>query len=261
MDDRHEVDMGTMVVHLSCPNCGQPSNVEVGLGVTVGQQQAERQPDPSRSLVVYQSTNRAGRKDATGAFKPEALAFQKLHDIAPGRMLPVPHGLTAANKARRVLDYLEGVNAGALDAFIYFGHGTATSFPSMGFGRGSSFYGDRRAYELAAQLGRVGSDRLVVALYACTTGKGFGVADWLGDMLRETWSKPGARVFAHRGKGHTTKYPFAEYSGEGTSDEGIAVIERTDPLWKAWVARLQDDQAFRLGLPFMTQDEIREALA
>ena len=55
MDDKHELHMGTMVVHLRCPNCGQPSNFEVGLEVTVGQQQAD-QFDPSRSLVVYQST-------------------------------------------------------------------------------------------------------------------------------------------------------------------------------------------------------------
>jgi len=249
-----------MKAKYSCPHCGGPMNVEVTeVSVKITRESTSRKLDPAMSLVVYQSTNRAGRHDATGAFKPEALEYKRLHSVSPKLMLPIPHGLDAVNKARKVLGALRGIGDGQLDAFVYFGHGTTKSFPSMGFGLG--FSGDRDVRQLAAEIARVGGGNIFVCLYACLTGKGFGVADWLGDELRDRLDEPGARVFAHLGAGHTTKFPFAEYSGEGAGDLGVPVIGSKDPLWRKWVNKLQNDQAFRLSIPFMTKQEIREALA
>jgi len=162
-----------MKAKYSCPHCGGPMNVEVTeVSVKITRESTSRKLDPAMSLVVYQSTNRAGRHDATGAFKPEALEYKRLHSVSPKLMLPIPHGLDAVNKARKVLGALRGIGDGQLDAFVYFGHGTTKSFPSMGFGLG--FSGDRDVRQLAAEIARVGGGNIFVCLYACLTGKGFG---------------------------------------------------------------------------------------
>lgn len=241
-----------------CPHCEGGIECRVEHDFTIGLPKEELIV-PLRTIVVYQSTNRKGRKDATGAFKPEAFAFQEMHKIHSRNMIPIPHSLAPAKRARKVLELLDCRIARSIDCFAYFGHGTQKSFPSMGFGRG--LYGDRDVRKLSEELGRVGRPNLVVVLYACLTGKGFGVADWLGDELREQHNMPKARVIAHLGKGHTTKYPFVEYSGEGAGDLGVPIITKSDPLWSKWYHRLQNDQSFRLSLPFLSTQDIRKMLS
>jgi hypothetical protein len=210
-----------------------------------------------KCLVIYQSTNRKGRKDATGAFIAEAQAFQKIHGVNNQDMIAIPHELERDHKSLIVLQALIDRRGQALDAVVYFGHGTPKGLPSMGIGirttQGVADYKKLRLFAkaIAESVNPYGR----VVLYACLAGKDIGFADKLDHQLPET-----VRTIAHLTAGHTSWNPRTEYSGEGPTNSGIAIVKVSSELWARWIDRLKHNQKFRLSFPFMSQLEIENVL-
>ena len=206
-----------------------------------------------KALVFHTSTNRKGKHDASGAFNPEARAFQKLHEIPDEHMLGIPHGLKPWTRRKRFENQCRAHADGTFDAVVYFGHGTPRGLPGLGYRVGNDGH-DRMASIVASVLSSSGR----VVLYACLAGKGFGFADRLAVSLR--YRDPKAEVIAHLSKGHTSWNPVCEYSGRGKGRTGLPIIGRRNALWQKWVKRLREDQAFRLSFPFMDVLEIAREL-
>ncbi len=74
-------------------------------------------------LVFYSNTNTGKKKDATGAFIPEAKAFAKIHKIPKENMIGVKCPHVARVKRRKIV--LQAIESfpGRLDAIAFFGHG------------------------------------------------------------------------------------------------------------------------------------------
>jgi hypothetical protein len=206
-----------------------------------------------KALVFYTSTDRKGKKDATGAFIPEAEAFQKLWNVPEVNMRAISHQLSVNQRRFSFESLCRNSIPGEFDAVVYFGHGTTRGLPGLGYQLWNDGH-DRMAEHLAIPLKRKGR----VALYACLAGKGFGFADRLAFSLR--YRAPDAEVISHLTAGHTSWNPWAEYSGRGPRHTGQDVISRKDALWSAWVERLRNDQPFRLWFPFVDVSQIRTAL-
>lgn len=203
-----------------------------------------------KALVFFTSTNRKGRKDATGAFIPEAKAFAKIHGVPKRDLIAVPQDIPLWDRrwiVRKALQKRAGV-ATAYDAVIYLGHGTPTSLPGLGLRQNNlAWFADG----VAGLIGWKG----VLVLYACSAGKGFGVADRIDVELADRGFKE-VRTVAHLTPGHASWNPYAEYSGEGPTSRGVPIIAKGSKVWQRWISALRNNQWFRLSFPFMTQSEI-----
>lgn len=225
---------------------------------------------PKNCLVIYQSTNRKNRKDATGAFIPEAKAFQKIHGVPDGNMIPIPHDMKRHvrwSKFSFSLNFEKMIIDNKLDAIVYFGHGTPRSLPLIGAKMsprdlhliGNVRVAKRTSADMAKRIVNcIKSDGKVI-LYACLAGKGFGFADRLDEHFADL-GRPYIRTISHITAGHTSWNPNAEYSGEGPDRMGVPIIKKSDPLWKKWISALRSNQWFRLSFPFMSVAEIRSRL-
>lgn len=203
-----------------------------------------------KALVFYTSTNRKGQHDSSGAFKPEALAFAKIHGVAKTDMIPVPQDIPLWDRrwlVNRVLDKA-GERRDLYDAVAYFGHGTTTSLPGMG-------YPQAQIPKLVGLLAQVLAPNAVIVLYACSAGKGFGFADRLDVALAKAGREDVCTV-SHLTAGHVSINPHCEYSGEGPMQWGTPIVAKTSPLWGRWVSALRNNQWFRLSFPFLTWNDI-----
>jgi hypothetical protein len=176
-----------------------------------------------KAIVFHTSTDRKGRHDATGAFVPEAKAFAKIHGVAPSDMIAVPQNIPVWDR-RGMVRYAFRAQAsrGVLfDAVVYFGHGTKTSLPGLG-------YREAQLRQLAALIRGVLRPGGHVVLYACSSGKGYGFADKLDQAIEDSGLGP-VKTVAHLTAGHVSINPHTEYSGEGPTLSGVPIIAPTDP--------------------------------
>ena len=165
------------------------------------------------TIIIYSSKNVKGRKDATGAFIPEAKAFAKYHGIPEENMLGVPcPGMKADKRRAMVTDFIKNGPCREIDMIAWFGHGYSSGI-QFGFTKNNVF-------DLLDALLFKANDDLKQVLYACSTasankesrnirmpGTDGGFADTLRDeMFREGFR--GGWVDAHLQPGHTTKNPY-----------------------------------------------------
>ena len=146
------------------------------------------------------SRNSAGKKDATGAFLPEARAWcaemgADMHELDPS--------VGAGAMRNRVLAVLQ--QAERPEAVAFFCHGWATGI-QLGF------KGAREA-QLLGECIAARNPECVLVLYCCSTGQGFA--------RQVAAAMPKGVVWAHETRGHTTRNPMLTYS------QGAA----TTPLW------------------------------
>lgn len=193
-----------------------------------------------KSLILYTSTDRKGKHDATGAFIPEARAFEILHG---GIFVPIPQIIPKWERKEKVKRYL--LSNQDIDNIIYFGHGTPRGLPGLGY----------TLANINQLVKLIPSTVKTIVLYACLAGKGFGFGDKLDTLL-----PPYVKTISHLTAGHTSWNPFSEYSGEGPNKSGIPIIGKKDILWRKWIKALKEDQSFRLSFPFMSSLEIRSYL-
>jgi len=178
--------------------------------------------------------NSPNKSDATGAFIPEAKAFQKLHG---GSLVFIDNTQLHAGRAKQVLTALKAHADHSLDVVAFFGHGVSSGTPSFGFDlRGGSR--GLKAEILADELNRVLKSGGKILMYCCLLAKDPRGFAWV--LSHETE----LAVYAHSTAGHTTWNPYVvKYDGT-TAKPWIA---ENAPHWAEWVHKLHNDQTFRLS--------------
>jgi hypothetical protein len=224
-------------------------------------------------LVIYSNTNVGKKKDATGAFIPEAEAFQRMHGIPDENMVGVKCPRVPKHKRRaKVYKAIERVGKKrTIDAIAFFGHGWPQGI-QFGIGKGT-------IKDFCSLLGLSNdsgqpycSDKLIIVLYACLAAEnndkndnrkiGPGTNGGFADELRDELNRFGfsGHVDAHLTAGHTDWNPFLiRFVCESWEDDlcgGSWIIQPRSALWKKWVKLLKSNTGFRLRFPFMKEEEI-----
>jgi hypothetical protein len=227
-------------------------------------------------LIFHSSKNVHGRRDATGAFIPEARKFAKIHGVPDDQVIGVPCiGTSKAKRRQMVLDGLSKADAWA-DAVAFFCHGWATGI-QFGFGL-------KQIPELAEMLYDSCFDNAKVILYCCSTAENkekgnnrvisVGTDGGFADELRDEMARQGladCQVDAHLTAGHTTRNPYVvRFLGESVEDKaqgatgGAYLVAPGSQYWRKWrnalwskVPGLRD---LRFEFPFMSELEVKQAL-
>lgn len=210
------------------------------------------------TLIFAPLHNTGKKRDATGAFQPEAMAFERRERARGAETAWSFVDNRLENMGMRYF-VLHRIRQLAPDRLAFFCHGWATGIQ---FGIGLEHLD-----ELAAAC----SQPPIVTLYACSTGSGGDggngkFADAMRDALCVAGS-PWCRVDAHTTKGHTTRNPYVRrFDGLGSPVGGQGgqwiVAPPTEGgnrvLWKKWVAALRTD--FRFRFPELEISEIHRYL-
>lgn len=222
-------------------------------------------------LVIYSSKDEPGKKDATGAFIPEAFKFASLHGVPKNDMCGVEcPRVKKQHRAEKVLEFLYSSIARRddreVDLIAWFCHGWSTGI-QVGFGK------DNIEEELIEGF-KGASPELKHVFYACSTastskesrslnapGTNGGFADTLRDYMVKNGFKEGW-IDAHLTPGHTTQNPnlFRFYVDNAFDDTwdlngGDWIISPKTPLWLRWKHMIRHTD-FRYYFPMRTQTSI-----
>jgi hypothetical protein len=222
-------------------------------------------------LAFVPKYNSDGKKDATGAFHPEATAFKAL--AQPGSTIyQFDNSKPMATRRKEILNVLDGYTDDSVrqpTTVAFFCHGWADGIQA-GFTR-------KTAGELAwaISLATENFDG-VVPLYCCSTGddpqdvrsEAAGTGDnSFADKLRDALCAEGenyCRIVAHTTAAHTTKNPMVLFmDGMGSSSGGVGGYMPVSPQsahWAAWKKALQKTD-LRFRMPYMTPAEIHAELS
>lgn len=219
--------------------------------------------------VIYSTKNKRGKKDATGAFIPEARAFQLVHGISDNNMIGInciSH--TMKRRYENLISALYAIGRNEpLDAIVFFGHGWPNGI-QFGLTKKnvSSFVYllvQNRTVKLTCHF----------ALYTCLTAeneirdkqiknigpatKG-GFADQLAYRLGRM--NIAGHVDAHKTSGHTTWNPYVvRFQNTIESPRAAWLVEPGSESWKNWVKAVRGSN-LRFEFPFMSEFEIKQTL-
>lgn len=210
-------------------------------------------------LVVTPDRNSDGKKDFTGAFLPEALAFATRHGATPKDVLlridvSQPEGV----RRKQLLTRLE--SATGLEAVAFFCHGLTKKLPQLGWSVSN-------VGELSKAIAKSSKPSVKVVLYACSAGEGEGPAgdNGFADRLRDTLCENSAvqcQVDAHERAAHTTRNPFVRrFEGLGSpvgGPGGYFLVTPGSGRWQMWREKLRTP--FRFEFPFLSAAEIQTSL-
>lgn len=222
------------------------------------------------TLVFTASHDTRGKRDATGAFIPEAKRFRDLHG---GRLVFVDNRKGEPERAEQVLAEISRNGAQPWRTVAFFCHGTPRTI-QLGFNRAT-------VRELARYIARTSERDVRVLLYCCSTasalrevigGESTGGDGGFADMLRDALCAEGAtkcRVMGHVTVGHTSKNPHVRlFEGGGSpigGQGGAYVVRPGSKLWTPWREALAGEfmggSDFRLRFWQWDIGEIHEALA
>lgn len=218
-----------------------------------------------RVIVFAPEHNSGSKRDATGAFQPEARAFAARHGVPAEQVVLFDNHMAKKHIRENVL-----LNIGILEkpplTVAFFCHGWRTGV-QCGFDLGT-------VADLAQALS--GTRHIIVALYACSTAQGADGGEDAGmpggdggfaDRLRDELCRAGAvdcQVDAHSTAGHTTRNPYVRrFQGMGSPYGGVGgymvVSPAKKPLWNAWRTMLRDT-GLRYDFPFMPVADIHRWL-
>jgi hypothetical protein len=228
-------------------------------------------------LILFSNTNRLGRKDATGAFIPEARAFMKCHAAEEVHFvgLDLEHIPRGARRSAVYQAIHDATLNRKLDAIVFYGHGWPDGI-QFGFSR-------ENVPDLAEVLADNSQNTLKVSLYACLAAEndvidkehgdvGPGTDGGFADVLRDALVRCGickGWVDAHKTKGHTTWNPYMvrflcedttdpDYDGEG----GAWIVAPRSEHWKVWCRRLRGKKDnLRHEFPFLTELAVKLKLS
>lgn len=221
-------------------------------------------------LILNASINSPGHgNDAGGAFVPEAINFAKYRTGLGDTCVRVPFDNSIANKKKRGDAFLELIRkAEPFDAFAYFGHGLRNSLSSAAIGQ------DRRQELVALLKSKAAGPRMIVTLYACSTGETTtGQKDGDGgfaDRLRDDLEAAGlvGWVDGHTCAAHTTRNPYVRRFTMGPEGNtgGPWLVAPSSPEWDRWRSRLNPpkgvtwkQEPFRFIFPFLEQEAVLAA--
>lgn len=206
----------------------------------------------TRAVIFTGNANTEGKRDYTGAFRPEADRFAALCRARGFDVSTHALDLGASKAAQRSSTAAALGLGGGIGLAAWVCHGWRTGI-QLG-------YSSAQLGELAAALRDGGaSEDVTVALYCCSTAAGpgrdgdGGFADGLRDALCAAGLRR-CRVLAHDRAGHTTRNPYArEFVGAGSPVGGTGgtwVVAPGSTLWRPWVRALAGtgDLRFRMAL-------------
>ena len=225
-------------------------------------------------LIFVPKSNSEGKKDATGAFIPEAKAFAALAR-AGSRIFQFDNAKPLPARRAEVLAELDRSKSEGFTAVALFCHGWLDGVQA-GFLRK---HADEFAHAINAAVSSAPNaviTDVTVPLYCCSTGKdpqddpltaaGTG-DDSFADKLRDALCAAGqvdCRVMAHATKAHTTKNPMVLFmDGMGVPTGGVGGFAPVSPKsadWTGWKKALSTTD-LRFRMPFMSPAEIHEALS
>jgi hypothetical protein len=223
--------------------------------------------DGKKILVLAPLHNTGAKKDATGAFQPEAAAFAKRHGVPKAQVVWIDNHLTKSAMRKAVLAAIEKTKAanGEISALALCCHGWKDGI-QFGFSRAN-------VGELAKAIAAVTDVRVV--LYACSTAQGEGGDDGaatggdggFADRLRDALCQEGAvdcQVDAHTVSGHTTWNPkVRRFQGMGSPCGGAGGFFIVSPtqgtLYTKWKTALKNTN-LRYDFPFLSVAEIHTSL-
>lgn len=229
-------------------------------------------------LVIYSSVNSRDKKDASGAFEPEALGFAEKHGILKKDVIALDCvNILPEKRFRRVLDEVSARDA--LELFAFFGHGWPSGIQcGVSLNNVSKFVSAMHP-----------ADDIKVGLFSCLTAeddvrdnvtdpKGIGPATdgGLADRLRDELMASGVDsgwVDAHKTGGHTMVNPYVvrfdcdhrsggEFSPKNIYGKvgGYWIVQPFTALWKKWRIKLNKDDEFRRLFVTLSADDIRRRL-
>ena len=211
-------------------------------------------------VIAFVPQFNTGRKrDATGAFQPEAKAFVSRNG---GRIIMVDNRQTDEHMRKQVL---KGLSVATLRTSVvaFFCHGQSSKI-QFGFNL-------KNVGELAQAINHVGHPNPIVPLYACSTAHGrvgpaVGGDGGFADALRDALCSHGSVdcvVDAHTTAGHTTCNPYVRrFEGRGSPVGGIGgsyIVQPGSKLWPKWRLALRETD-LRFRFPLMTIGEIHATL-
>lgn len=218
-----------------------------------------------RALVFAPMHNSDGKRDATGAFIPEARGFCLHHKLMPDHVVKLFNNyLPMEARAVQVTLWIRRAVPRSVDTVALFGHGWKEGI-QHGFRLGD-------AARLAQALSEVCTKTPTIILYCCDTGRDDdaerdddkqaapGGDGGFADKLRDELGRRAiaATIYAHTTAGHTTCNPWVRRFDPGEMCGGHYVISRQSDLWQDWCRALRGTLRFRF--PFMTTEEIEREL-
>lgn len=223
----------------------------------------ERWDAMAQILAFAPQYNSEGKKDATGAFIPEAKAFVKCW--ADGQLVLVDNRKPFARMAEDVLTAIE--QNSDFDTVAFFCHGTSKKL-QLGFSLNN-------VHVLAKALDdcSVPYDDPRIVLYACSAGSSDqpGGDGGFADILRDELCLSGRThnsVDAHTTVGHATKNPYVRrFEGGGTQKGGMGgyyLVTPNSNSWKRWVSLLKatpkNETPLRFEFPFLEREALYQIL-
>lgn len=209
--------------------------------------------------------NSPDKKDATGAFLPEARSFLEQHEVrSAGRLVIVDnHGTPLAMRKAQLAPL--GEEAKSVRCVALFCHGWRTGL-QLGWTLANHA-------TLGAAIAGAITENAAITLYACDAGRdddrdreddlhdGPGGEGGFADVLRDSIVRlrPDWRgwVDAHTTAAHTTKNPDVRRFDSGGGSAYI--VSRESPRWKRWREALREG-SLRHRFPFLTRDEVHAEL-
>lgn len=230
--------------------------------------------EKQKLLIFTPKSNVEGKKDATGAFHPEAETFASL--ARPGsRIYQFDNIKPLPRRRAEVLSELERSKGAGFTSVAFFCHGWLNGIQA-GFMRPHVRELAQAIHAAVSSPPNVVTTNVTVPLYCCSTGQdpqddplsaaGTG-DDSFADKLRDALCAAGqvdCRVMAHTVAAHTTKNPMVLFmEGMGVASGGVGGYPPVSPKadsWAAWKSALQNTN-LRFRMPFMSPAEIHAELA
>jgi hypothetical protein len=211
--------------------------------------------------------NTKGRRDATGAFQPEAKRFLKYHKQSFDNLFLIDNKQTRAKMRKQVLKILRSLHC-SNPCIAFFCHGYRLGI-QFGFCVG-------HAGSLARAITKL--NPVSVVFYSCdvardrdrsrrdditdTIGGDGGFADVVRDEFAAAGARWGMNVDGHTTPGHTTRNPFVRRFAVESTDGGrggyYIVSRKQKKLWSKWRQELKTD--FRFMYPILPTTAILDYL-
>ena len=193
-----------------------------------------------KHLILYRSTNSKGKRDATGAFIPEAIALSKILGRSDDvEVLRFPRSFTKVPRINL---------SGNFESISVFCHGWVNGVELLPSGRSGASQMARYMKEHSCKY---------LNLFACSAANeghsGGCYARWVSEECHNLGHR--AQVFGHETAGHTSWNPKARFYW--STSRGVETERAVDPMrdgwdeWRAFRKRMKNDQEYCLMLPFM----------
>jgi len=220
--------------------------------------------------IIYSNTNKHGKKDATGAFIPEAKAFQTIWGVPDQLTLGIDcNKLKAWERRKMVCEHIYACGRNVpLEGIAFFGHGWPNGIQ---FGILKKHLPELVTIIANTQIAI--SQYFPIVIYSCLTAEneirdskiqniGAGTKGGFADRLAQLLGQKGieGHVDAHKTAGHTTENPYVvRFLNDRLESRAAWLIEPKSTYWYRWSKALKGTN-LKYEFPFMTDLSIRMEL-